>query len=103
VDCRLDSANLVANPQALLTGFSGCLVALVLEIAMLGKYVTVAVPNPAGEKVAVFALMFFVFFYGFFIDAASFIYSSEIYPTNIRARGMALATFTYFAACVVSC
>lgn len=72
-----------------------------IEIAMLGKYVTVAVPNVAGEKVAVFALMFFVFFYGFFIDAASFIYSAEIYPTNIRARGMAMATFTYFAACIV--
>jgi len=98
----MDDTDLVIR-QALLTGFSGCLVALVLEIAMLGKYVTVAVPNPAGEKVAVLALMFFVFFYGFFIDAASFIYSSEIYPTNIRARGMALDTFTYFAACVVSC
>lgn len=68
---------------------------------MLAKYVTVPVPSIAGEKVAIFAIMFFVFFYGFFIDAASFIYSSEIYPTNIRARGMAMATFTYFAACIV--
>jgi len=83
-----------------LTGFSGCLVALILEIAMLAEYVIVPVPNLAGAKVAIFAIMFFVFFYGFFIDAASFIYSSEIYPTNIRARGMAMATFTYFAACV---
>ena len=90
------------RPQALLTGFTGCLLALVIEIAMLGKYVAVPVPNIAGEKVAIFAIMFFVFFYGFFIDAASFIYSSEIYPTNIRARGMAMATFTYFAACIVS-
>lgn len=46
--------------------------------------------------------MFFVFFYGLFIDAASFIYSSEIYPTNIRSRGMALSTTTYFLACIVS-
>jgi predicted MFS family arabinose efflux permease len=42
----------------------------------------------------------FVFFYGLFIDAASFIYSSEIYPTQIRARGVALATCTYFVACI---
>ena len=42
----------------------------------------------------------FVFFYGLFIDAASFIYSSEIYPTNIRSEGVALATFTYFSACI---
>lgn len=67
---------------------------------MLAKYVTVANPNVAGQKVAVFAIMFFVFFYGLFIDAASFIYSSEIYPTNIRSRGMALASFTYFVACI---
>ena len=89
--------------QALLTGFSGCLVALIIEIAMLAEYVTVANPNQAGAKVAVFAIMFFVFFYGLFIDAASFIYSSEIYPTNIRSRGMALSTTTYFLACIVSC
>ena len=87
---------------ALLTGFSGCLVALVIEIAMLGKYVAVANPTIPGQKVAVFAIMFFVFFYGFFIDAASFVYSSEIYPTNIRSRGMALSTTTYFVACIVS-
>ena len=85
---------------ALLTGFSGCLLALIIEIAMLAKYVTVANPSIPGQKVAVFAIMFFVFFYGFFIDAASFVYSSEIYPTNIRSRGMALSTTTYFVACI---
>ena len=69
---------------------------------MLGKYVAVANPNQGGAKAAVFFIMFFVFFYGLFIDAASFIYSSEIYPTNIRSRGMALSTTTYFTACIVS-
>jgi hypothetical protein len=77
-------------------------VALIIEIAMIAEFVTVANPNPAGQKVAVFAIMFFVFFYGLFIDAASFIYSSEIYPTNIRSRGMALSTTTYFVDCIVS-
>ncbi|KAF2179035.1 MFS general substrate transporter [Zopfia rhizophila CBS 207.26] len=42
----------------------------------------------------------FIFFYGLFIDAASFIYSSEIYPTNIRSPGVAMATFTYVAVCI---
>ncbi|KAK4574375.1 hypothetical protein LTR86_002137 [Recurvomyces mirabilis] len=98
--CGLLTVDKTGRRFALLTGFTGCLLALVIEIAMLGKYVAVPVPNIAGEKVAIFAIMFFVFFYGFFIDAASFIYSSEIYPTNIRARGMAMATFTYFAACI---
>ncbi|KAF2802930.1 general substrate transporter [Mytilinidion resinicola] len=85
---------------ALLTGFSGCLVAVVLETAMVGRFVTSSTPNKDGQKVAIFAIMFFVFFYGLFIDAASFIYSSEVYPTNIRSRGVAMATFTYFAACI---
>lgn len=31
--------------------------ALIIEIAMLGKYVTAGTPNQAANKVAVFALM----------------------------------------------
>ncbi|KAF2405496.1 general substrate transporter [Trichodelitschia bisporula] len=85
---------------ALLTGFIGCLVALIIETAMIAKFVQVPEPSPAGQKVAIFAIFFFVFFYGLFLDAASFIYSSEIYPTQIRARGVALATCTYFVACI---
>jgi len=68
---------------------------------MLAEFVIVPTPNKAGQRVAVFAIFFFVFFYGFFVDAASFIYSSEIYPTHIRARGVAMATATYFIACIV--
>jgi predicted MFS family arabinose efflux permease len=67
---------------------------------MIAQYVAVPTPSPGGQKTAVVALMFFVFFYGLFIDAASFIYSSEIYPTQIRARGVAMATATYFIACI---
>ncbi|ORX99796.1 MFS sugar transporter [Clohesyomyces aquaticus] len=85
---------------ALLTGFTGVLVTVIIEAAMVGRFVTGSNPNIAGQKVAIVAIMFFVFFYGLFIDAASFIYSSEIYPTNIRSEGVALATFTYFAACI---
>ncbi|KAF2016671.1 general substrate transporter [Aaosphaeria arxii CBS 175.79] len=85
---------------ALLTGFTGCLVCVVIEAAMVGAYVQTPTPNIAGQKVAIVAIMFFVFFYGLFIDAASFIYSAEILPTNIRSSGVAMATFTYFAACI---
>jgi predicted MFS family arabinose efflux permease len=67
---------------------------------MIAEYVVSDHPEPAGQKVAIFAIFFFVFFYGFFIDAASFVYSSEIYPTNIRSRGVAMATATYFIACI---
>jgi len=73
---------------------------LIVFTVMLAKYVSVPVPNKGGEKVAVVCIMMFVFFYGLFVDAASFIYSSEIYPTNIRSRGVAMATCTYFVACI---
>jgi hypothetical protein len=89
---------------------------VVIESAMVGRFVGTSTPSVAGQKVAIVAIMLyvnplpikvllltirsFVFFYGLFIDAASFIYSSEIYPTNIRSEGVALATFTYFAACI---
>lgn len=66
--------------------------------AYVGKTTTAAL---AGQKVAVFAIFFYVFFYGIFLDAASFIYSAEVYPTNIRSPGVALATFTYFAGCIL--
>ncbi|KAF2793218.1 MFS sugar transporter [Melanomma pulvis-pyrius CBS 109.77] len=85
---------------SLLIGFTGCFICVVIESAMVGRFVGTSDPSIAGQKVAIVAIMFFVFFYGLFIDAASFIYSSEIYPTNIRSEGVALATFTYFAACI---
>jgi hypothetical protein len=71
---------------------------------MIATYVDVPVGTPLnanGQRAAIAMIFIFVFFYGFFIDAASFIYSSEIYPTNIRSRGVALATTTYFLACLV--
>ncbi|KAJ4349352.1 uncharacterized protein N0V89_007966 [Didymosphaeria variabile] len=85
---------------ALLTGFTGCLLCVAIEAAMVGAYVDTPSPSLAGQKVAIVAIMMFVFFYGLFIDAASFIYSAEILPTNIRSSGVALATTTYFIACI---
>ena len=83
----------------------GVLIALVLETAMVAEFVVgpqaLAPAHEAGQKVAVFAIFFFVFAYGFFIDTASFVYSSEIYPTNIRSRGVAMATATYFLGCIL--
>ncbi|KAF1991014.1 MFS sugar transporter [Aulographum hederae CBS 113979] len=86
---------------ALLIGFTGCMAALILETAMIATYVTGSqTTNLAGQRVALFAIFFFVFFYGLFVDAASFIYSAEILPTNIRSRGVAMATTTYFTMCI---
>lgn len=85
---------------ALLTGFIGCGICVVVEAAMIGRFIEGSGESIAGQKVAIVAVMFFVFFYGVFIDAASFIYSAEILPTNIRSEGVALATTTYFVSCI---
>lgn len=85
---------------ALLTGFIGCGICVVIEAAMIGRFIEGSGESIAGQKVAIVAVMFFVFFYGVFIDAASFIYSAEILPTNIRSEGVALATTTYFVSCI---
>jgi sugar porter (SP) family MFS transporter len=85
---------------ALLTGFIGCGLCVVIEAAMIGRFIEGSGESIAGQKVAIAAVMFFVFFYGVFIDAASFIYSAEILPTNIRSSGVAMATTTYFVSCI---
>ncbi|KAH7090548.1 general substrate transporter [Paraphoma chrysanthemicola] len=85
---------------ALLTGFTGCMICVVIEAAMIGRFIEGSGESVAGQKVAIVAVMFFVFFYGVFIDAASFIYSAEILPTNIRSSGVAMATTTYFVSCI---
>jgi sugar porter (SP) family MFS transporter len=85
---------------ALLTGFIGCGICVVVEAAMIGRFIEGAGESIAGQKVAIVAVMLFVFFYGVFIDAASFIYSAEILPTNIRSSGVAMATTTYFVSCI---
>lgn len=67
---------------------------------MIGRFIEGPSESIAGQKVAIVAFMMFVFFYGLFIDAASFIYSAEILPTNIRSSGVAMATTTYFVSCI---
>ncbi|KAF1831116.1 MFS sugar transporter [Decorospora gaudefroyi] len=85
---------------ALLIGFTGVMICVVVEAAMIGSFIEGPGSSVAGQKVAIVAVMMFVFFYGLFIDAASFIYSAEILPTNIRSSGVAMATTTYFVSCI---
>lgn len=50
----------LTDVKALLTGFGGCLVALVIETAMIAEFVTSSHPEPAGQKVAIFAIFLLV-------------------------------------------
>lgn len=85
-----------------LIGISGCLIQLIFETALTARYVgTTGTPNKKGLSAAVFFLFFYIFFYGVCIDANTFIYCSELFPTHIRARGMgwSMAIFLLSALC----
>lgn len=54
-------------------------------------------PNRAGNAMGVLFLFLFVTFYGSSQDASSYVYCSEIFPTGVRAQGLATAIVTLFA------
>jgi MFS family permease len=83
----------------LLIGISGILVALICECALEAVYV--GTTNKAGQRAAIFFIYFFILFWSSFIDATQYLYLSEIFPTHIRAQGVAVGMFNLFAASIV--
>ncbi|KAE8846121.1 hypothetical protein HRS9139_00688 [Pyrenophora teres f. teres] len=80
-----------------LTGYLPLLMYCVYTlIGALGNLFSLLTIDKTGRRLE----YMFVFFYGLFIDAASFIYSADILPTNIRSFGVAMATTTYFVSCI---
>ncbi|KAF3395419.1 Sugar transporter STL1 [Talaromyces pinophilus] len=75
-------------------GLTGCLVCLCVESALLAEYI--ASSNQGGLKAATFFIFFFIVWYGGCIDANTYVYCAEIFPTHIRPRGMALSMVTLF-------
>jgi hypothetical protein len=49
-----------------------------------------------GGNIAAIAFMFTFIILFQFIDAPSFVWCSEIFPTTIRAKGIGLSMFAYF-------
>jgi MFS family permease len=52
--------------------------------------------NQAGQGVAVASLYLFITFYALCVDATSYIYCAEIFPTSLRSQGMAASIFALF-------
>ncbi|KAH0836949.1 hypothetical protein AYO21_01742 [Fonsecaea monophora] len=77
-----------------LTGLSGMLVSLIAESILLRYYS--GTDSHGGLSAALFFIFLHLTFYGCCIDANSFIYCSEIFPTHIRPRGMAWSVGTLF-------
>lgn len=53
--------------------------------------------NTVGLGFGVFFLFAFVTFYGSCVDAISYIYCSEIFPTSLRAEGVSFSVMGLFA------
>jgi MFS family permease len=57
--------------------------------------------NRVGNGFGVFFLFLFVFFYGGSMDATSYVYCSELFPTQIRAQGTGFSVAGLFTATLI--
>ncbi|CRG88849.1 hypothetical protein PISL3812_05884 [Talaromyces islandicus] len=85
----------VGRVKLLTIGISGCLVSLIFEAALSARYI--GTENSSGLSAGVFFLFLFISFYGCCIDATTYVYCTEIFPTHIRSRGMAWSLAILFA------
>lgn len=79
----------------LVIGFPATGVCLLIE-ALLTRQYAGETSNKAGNAAAVAIFFLYITIYDTFIDPPSFVWCSEIWPTSIRAKGIALAFCTYF-------
>src|ERR1700761_7779273 len=57
--------------------------------------------NRVGNGFGVFFLFLFVFFYGGTMDATSYVYCSELFPTALRAQGTGFSVAGLFTATLI--
>jgi hypothetical protein len=75
-------------------GFPATGLCLLAEALLTRQYA--GTTNKAGNAAAVFFLFLYITIYDTFIDPPTFVWCSEIWPTNIRSKGIALSFFAYF-------
>jgi hypothetical protein len=71
-------------------------VAFAVVIGLYGRYVTEAATASnllAGQRALIFSFFPYVFFYEMG-EPTIFLYIGEIFPTNVRAKGVALGLFS---------
>ncbi|KAF2021156.1 general substrate transporter [Aaosphaeria arxii CBS 175.79] len=75
-------------------GLIGCALSLSCFTAMVAEYG--GTENKIGNGFGVFFLYLFVTFYGGTMDASSYVYCAEIFPTTIRAQGLGFSVMGLF-------
>ncbi|KAH7921398.1 general substrate transporter [Leucogyrophana mollusca] len=89
----------VGRVRLLIIGLTGCMLSLSLECAMEARFEGTS--DRVGNALGVFFVFTFIFFYAGGIDATSYVYCSEIFPTHIRSQGMAFSMIGTFLSTVV--
>ncbi|EME82842.1 uncharacterized protein MYCFIDRAFT_97608, partial [Pseudocercospora fijiensis CIRAD86] len=81
--------------RLLTIGIAGGVAMMACFTAMCAVYS--GTPNKVGNTFGILFLYLYVTFYASCFDATSYVYSSEIFPTHLRAEGVAAAIFSLFA------
>ncbi|KAF2100563.1 general substrate transporter [Rhizodiscina lignyota] len=85
----------VGRVRILTFGLSGCIVMMIFETAMVAEFA--GSPNRGGNAAGVLFLFLFVTFYAGCLDASSYVYCAEIFPTGVRAQGLGTSIAGLFA------
>jgi MFS family permease len=78
----------------MIIGMIGCSLALSGFAAMVAEFG--GTMNKVGNGFGVFFLYLFVTFYGGSLDASSYVYCAEIFPTSIRPQGVGISVAGLF-------
>ncbi|KAI1614374.1 general substrate transporter [Exophiala viscosa] len=85
--------------RIMIIGLTGCACSLICFTAMVATFG--GTTNRVGNGFGVFFLFLFVFFYGGSMDATSYVYCSEIFPTPLRAQGTGFSVAGLFTATLI--
>ncbi|EHY54629.1 MFS-type transporter criB [Exophiala dermatitidis] len=85
--------------RMLMVGFAGCVVALIGECATVDVFQRTG--SHGSASAAVFFLFLHIAFFSACCDATSYIYAAEIFPTPVRAKGLAVSISGLFIATIV--
>lgn len=83
----------------LLISYAGCLACLCIVSAMVAEFG--GTDNKAGLGVGVAALYIYLVFFAIGVDAPTYVYMGEIFPSHIRAKGLAGGITTYALIAIV--
>ncbi|OCL08881.1 MFS transporter [Glonium stellatum] len=86
----------VGRKPLMLASVSACCTCLIIETALIASFASPigAIPNQAALRACVAIIYLFQAVYGVGIDGAGVVFYSEVFPTHLRAKGVALAMAT---------